>query len=441
MTDAAGPARAVVLVVDVGLTAVKAALVDRRGRFAALARRFWPGPERPFDLGRDLDAVWPAVVAAAREALAMAPPGAAVAAVAATAAAQLGLCLDRDGEAFVLPPLPGRPRAAGAGGRYPPGSGYGRTLVRTVRNARRADRARFGRIARVGALHTYVLWRLTGRWASDAATGPGALEWPPQLVHASGLPAPAFADLLAQEAAAGPLTAAAARALGLAVGLPVAVGGQDGACASFGAGAYHPGDCLLNLSTNFVPRIVTGSPVPGLFGYPIRPSAWAWVDGLPLCGRQIDLAARTLAGADAAAPSALADAAVHALRVDAPRPVLPYLEPAAIGGQGARLRAALAEGHRPERVYLAVVEGCVAALVRRVRVGEARNLRPARYVVTGGLSRQAVVTEALEGALGAPLEMADPEAGALGAAALAAPSAGWFPTPEAALEAWGQVAF
>lgn len=421
-----------VLALDVGMTAVKAAVIRRDGQFLALVRRFWPERSRPFALSQDVDVVWPTVADAARAAV-RSVPAVHIAAVVPTAAAALGLCLDAGGNPFVLaePPAPRGRR------RYAPASGYGRTLVQVVARARRHDPGALARAARVGALHTYLVWRLCGRWASDAATGPGGPRWPAALLRMARLDPQALPEILPQEAAAGTLGEEAARSLALPGRPPVVVGGHDGASASFGAGAVQDGDCLLNLSTNFVPRVVTGAPVPGLFGYPIRPGAWAWVDGLAGAGRQLDVAAEILAPL-IGGREILAAAALAAVRRRAVAETLPYLSPARAATQPARVRARLGRTLPPDVLYAALALGVAEALATRVGEAEGKGVHARRFVATGGFTRQAVVVEAIALALGQRPFLAHPEAGALGAAALAAVAAGWAATPEDALRAWAR---
>jgi len=432
-----------VLVIDVGLTAVKAALVDRTGVMRAFARTFWTAAwetqdAAPFPAVPD---IWPAVAATAGRCLRAAAPGVTVAAVVPTVAAQSGVCIDAHGRFFTLPPPPPLPADAPDAGA-PWGDegwarfGYGGTLMRYARHAMVRHPHLFARIHRTGPMHAYLVWRLTGRWLTDPASGPGDLAWPADAAAWSGLPDGALPVLAEGDRLAGRLTGEAAAALALAPEVPVATGAHDGSCSSFGAGCYHVGDCALTLSTNFVPRPVAGARVPGLFGYPIRPGAWAWVQGLAMSGRQIDQARILLAArAGLSDPDRLDALALDALAAGGDMPTLPYLARADTGDQAARIDAALAQGWSPERIYLAVIVGCADAVGRRVAEGRARGMRAARFVATGGMTRRPVVVAAVERALGERVALADPEAGVLGAAALAAAAVGWYPSAEAALGA------
>lgn len=444
MTAVRASAGEAILVIDVGLTAVKAALVEPGGRIGTFARTFWPvawevegGARVP-----SVPDIWPTVAGTVRQCVAAAP-GTRVAVVVGTVAAQSGVSIDRDGRMFVLappPPLaPNAPDLAAPWGRegwarY----GYGGTLMRYVRHARLHAPDRFARIVRTGPMHAYLTWRLTARWATDPASGTGEHHWPAGTASWTGLRQEAFPELVDGERIVGALTPGAAAALGLGPGIPVATGAHDGSCSSFGAGCYGVGDCALTLSTNFVPRPVTGAPVPGLFGYPIRPGAWAWVHGLSMSGRQIDRARAVLSAAAGGGDEAadLDAKALDAFRRDRPRPSLPYLAPDRVGEQDGRVHAALSQGWSADVVYLAAIVGCAEAVAARVREARAHGITPRRFAATGGMTRRPVVLAAIGRALGEAVAVAHPEAGVLGAAALAAAAIGWHQTPEAALERW-----
>lgn len=450
-----GSSREAVLAIDCGLTAVKAAWIDRTGACLGIARIPWRGYRSLMEPGSGARDPWPFLVAAVRALLARSG-AVTVRALVASVAAQSGVCLDDQGGFLSLPvaarwgedppdPIDAAVAADPAWGpdgmvRY----GYAGVLARTLARARVEQPAVWGRIVRAGPLHAYVLDRLTGRWATDYASGPDADAWPAAVARASGLSERAFPELLAGEATAGALSLQAAEALGLTAGIPVVTGGHDGVCSSLGAGAYRRGDMAVTLSTNFVPRPVTGERIPGLFGYTIRPGAWAWVQGLPLCGTQLDLARRVLW------PGATWEEVERCLEEegvtqrgeeDAGDPeAFPYLPPAAVKHQVRRLADAVRRGTPRAHLWLRVHEGLVAALVQRIAEGAARGAVAQRVVVTGGASQDALFVSLFERALGMPVERAHPEAGLWGAASLAAASIGWAASPEDALCAWRSLA-
>src|SRR5579884_4176702 len=134
----------------------------------------------------------------------------------------------------------------------------------------------------------YITGRLTGVWGwtdrSDASlTGIFDLErgvWAEDLIAAGRFPARLLPEVHSSATVIGTVTAEAAQATGLPEGLPVVLGGGDGACATAGAGAVAPGDAYHYLGgtpgSPPSPRI-TGRTRPG--GYrssapSIRRSMW-----------------------------------------------------------------------------------------------------------------------------------------------------------------------
>jgi xylulokinase len=95
-----------------------------------------------------------------------------------------------------------------------------------------------------------VRLRLTGEWAIDAADASGTLlfdvagrRWSDDVLDALELPRDWFPPVLESAAVAGTLTTAAAEALGLAAGIPVATGSADQPAQGLGNGMIAPGPC------------------------------------------------------------------------------------------------------------------------------------------------------------------------------------------------------
>ncbi len=374
-----------VLGVDLGSSWCKAGLYDRQGRLIASGR----ADSRTGALGlgatdADLERWWDAVVASAHAL----PDRDQVGAVAVSCRGYFGVFLDetmRSAMPFSVPQIP-RDLSVCASAGWEPGGlwarAYAPIIVANVRWVREHHPEIHARIRRAGALHNYILWRLTARWVTDPASGPGGLpDWPEAAMALSGLPRGCFADPQPAEATIGPLTPPAASALGLSVGTPVACGGHDGSLANLGGGAYRLGDVMITLGTNAVLRVVTGAPVEGWFGYPIPPGIWAWVRGVP--------------------------------------------------GMAPKVEAARAQGRK---AHSAALDG-VAAAVRELLAAAGRaGLNPQRFMVTGGLSGVPAMRRRLRQVLGPSLTWVDPESGMRGAAMLAAVAAGWYRDVAAAAE-------
>ena len=423
----------VVVALDLGLTWCKAVAFDREGRVAASGRRFSAAP--PYGVAESpavIAGLLKAATAALREMAAGLPRGEVPAALAVSAAAQT-VVLDTAGVAFAVPPAANRGQDAaklqrwGAGGILAHGyAGYLAERLLWIR-ARHPDWA--GRIARAGCLHDYLMLRLTGRWCTDPASGPGRSPWP-EAMTAFGYDLP---EILAPEAVAGGLLPDMAEATGLPSGLPVVIGGHDGACANLGAGACEPGSCCLTLSTNWVPRPVVAAPIPGAFGYPVGNRSWAWVRGAAAAGRQIDLAVAAL---DGGGPEVSGErhTALAAAVPDGGWPELPYLPPERAGEQAQRVQAALGAGFSPGAIYGAVVRASADALAARLAEARAEGCNPRDYVATGGFTRSRFVLDLVARRLGGvSIRVAPDEAAARGAAACAAVAAGWCADPERAL--------
>lgn len=102
----------------------------------------------------------------------------------------------------------------------------------------------------------YVRYRLTGRWASDPSDAAGAMlydprrgDWSPELLALAGVRPEQMPPILPSEALAGHLTTEAAAATGLAAGLPVAVGAGDTLATTLGSGGEAPGRALIYIGT------------------------------------------------------------------------------------------------------------------------------------------------------------------------------------------------
>jgi len=112
------------------------------------------------------------------------------------------------------------------------------------------------RVRRVLVIPDYLIYRLTGRAVSDAvfaaSTGaydPWGREWIEGLLATCGLDIGAMPEVLWPGETAGHLTTAAARALGLAEEVLVAVGTNDQPAGALGAGNVSPGCASLALGT------------------------------------------------------------------------------------------------------------------------------------------------------------------------------------------------
>ena len=155
----------------------------------------------------------------------------------------------------------------------------------------------YQRVSHVMGVKDYVLWQLTGQICTDPSSGPGDEEWQEDLFGLIDFPTSKMPPIRPHTSKAGALTSEAAACLGLAPGLPVAVGGHDGMCAHVGVGAITPTQACITLGTTGVFRVVTPEPIrpaPNirLFSYPLIDGLWLSGGNIPGAGRSVEWACK-----------------------------------------------------------------------------------------------------------------------------------------------------
>ena len=271
----------VVLGLDAGTTSAKAVAVDRAGQILATAGSD-PIATRSTPAGgseQDPAEIWRALTTAGRQAVYDLGPGVRVAALA--VAAQSG---------SVIPfPARGRPERAvtwmdtrsrslveswppevaarirGLSG-WMPTSGVGLSTIAALR-APGSDVHAGGDpvgVARWASVDDYLVFRLTGQWATNPSNAAGmqlmevaTRTWSDELCRFAGIDSSMLSPIRGSGTAAGGLAREAAAALTLDVGIPVVIGGHDQACAALGLGAVDPGDLFLSAGTAWVLTAVT----------------------------------------------------------------------------------------------------------------------------------------------------------------------------------------
>lgn len=125
------------------------------------------------------------------------------------------------------------------------------------------------RIAHVLLPKDYLGLYLHGVLATDPSDAAGTSwfdqhtgQWSQALCDASATDIAWLPQVLAGNAIAGHLTAQAAQALGLPVGIPVATGAGDAAAGAIGIGAIAPGDGFISLGTSGQLFVTTKACVP-----------------------------------------------------------------------------------------------------------------------------------------------------------------------------------
>ena len=424
------------LAIDVGSSWCKAALIDRQGRIVSEGTC----STRSIVPARDgaLEAFWDAAVTATRAACAVQGP-AAPAAIAISCRGLFGACLDHDGTAFWPAWNYGSIKTSSEvhdvysadvwHGKDPFAHGYAIRLAGLVLWLRRHHPNEWRSIQRFGALHDYIVYRLTGQWVTDPTTGPEQAEWPDEILQITGLPCEAFPTIMRPEDVVSGLTQQAAGRLGLPVGTPVVTGFHDGAAANRGTGTVNATDACFTLGTNFVLRAVTGARLTsGCFCYTVAPGQWAWVNNVPSAATQLDVVATKLAGTNEALADAHGRLGLLAAQVPpgAGGARINLVPVEAISQLQAQVWALEASGISDGAIYRAMLEqvalGVRRLIARAIRDGAA----PARYVATGGSARNRMFLSVLSAMIDAPIEIGEPEAGMIGAGMAAAVGAGWF---------------
>ncbi|SAK45526.1 xylulokinase [Caballeronia fortuita] len=125
--------------------------------------------------------------------------------------------------------------------------------------------------------------KLGGTFATDASDACATAlahpsgEWDEALIDRLGLPREWFAPLAASHGNGGALSAAAASALGLKAGIPMATGAGDTPCAALGSGLSASGDALLTTGTGGQIVVMCAdalAPAHGLHTYRAATGAW-----------------------------------------------------------------------------------------------------------------------------------------------------------------------
>jgi sugar (pentulose or hexulose) kinase len=426
--------------IDVGTSACKAAVVDADGRELSHGKARTPWRQVPTGAEVDPEALFAAAVEAAKAAVAAAPEGR-VRGIGVTSMAEAGVLLDAEDR--VLHPAIAWHDARGAdeaeriaaelgAERFSERTGLPASPLCTLAKLRwlvdHHPPARAGR--RWLNVGEWVVRRLGGNDVAELSLSSrtGMLE----LAKEPFADALAWAelpnDLLPEFVLAGtPAGAADGAALPEARGAALTVAGHDHLCAGAGVGVVAPGDVLDSCGTAealvrvvappLEPDEVRRSVVAGVtVGFHLSESRQALLAGvwsgialrevLTLLGVGSAGRAKLAAGALATAPGELPALGLELHSLERPPLRLP-------------------DGVPPERIWRAAVDAVAAEVDSLLRATEEIAGPHRRIVVTGGWARDAAVraSKARLGAVEAPPVV---EAGARGAALLAGVAAGLF---------------
>lgn len=450
MSDEAGPPAEVVIGLDVGTTAAKAAAFGIGAYWTHTAAREYPllHPKPGWEV-QDPQVILVAVMAALGEVV-QECGGAKVAAISLSSAMHGLIGLGPEGKPLT-PLLTWADSRAGDVARELSRDPRARDLHRISGTPihsmspltklmwfREEDRATFDRVTRWIGLKDWIVQALTGTLATElsSASATGLLDlttgdWNPEALQLAGIDHGQLPTVLPTTATLG-LSKAVAGRVGLPTATAVVLGGGDGPLGNLGTGALEPGVAGLSLGTSGALRmIVTGGPVVdhdgGLFCYALTDDAWA-VGGAVSNGGVVvrwcgDVFAKDLFKA---AEGGSVDAEVLAMARSVPigcdgLVMLPYLlaERAPLWNPdlpGAYL--GVRHFHTRGHFVRATVEG-VALQMSTILAELDRIERVESVRATGGVFRSTLWRNVLAGALGRPLIVTGgAEGSALGAAAL-----------------------
>ncbi len=287
----------------------------------------------------------------------------------------------------------------------------------------------------------YLTQRLTGRAAVDASSG--GIEqlmdirtgrWSESVLEVLGIDERRLADPVSAQEAVGVLTAEAAEALGLPESVLVAAGGHDQYCAALGAGAAARSDRLLATGTAWVVVAVSDAyPSESLSRASVSrhvvPGLWGALLSLEGGGSSLAWLRRAL--------SASSFEQLDKMAADCPAGVgglrfYPYFSGAEYPAGLQKAEAGfsgLSLSHGAGHMARAVMEGVACQAVWMLEAF-GRSAEGA-LILTGGASRSPLWTQMIADIAGRALTLpSTPDAGCLGAAALAGAAAGLFSSPE-----------
>ncbi len=426
--------------IDIGTTALKAAIFDGEGRQLALVREPYRTPHQ------DAHVWWRACVRAVRH-LAERHR------LEVGALEGIGLCgrggtrvyLDAAGQALTPPAGPASSAAATARAVELTGSrrgGQGIRFLAALIEMRTDHPGEFAHVRRAMFAKDYVILQLTGHAVTDPVSSLDRGDWPEAVLAAPELAGIELSILRRQWEIAGHLRPAVADELGLRHGLPVATGAHDGAAATVGAGAARPGAHAVTLGTNTVYRVIHDddkaesnrfwSPLPGLV---------AFGADVTLGGYALDwLAALVGATHEGLTEEALAvppgcDGVVFLPQFGGR--VLPAHSEGLPAGAFVGLRRGADRAH----LYRAVLEGNAFALRAARDALLAQGLPEGDIYLTGGGTASALWRQVLADVFYRPVRWSGVEDGCRGAAVFAAVAAGVHPDIAAAVSSMTGAAF
>jgi xylulokinase len=453
---------------DIGTSAVKAILIDEKGRLKGAAAVVLPlSTPKPGWAEQHPDDWWKAAVTAIRQVVKRSKLKAIrIGAIGLSGQMHSSVFLDRAGkvvrpallwcdgrttsECREITQLVGEDRL-GEWVANPALEGF--TLPKVLW-LRKHEPAAFRRVDKVVLAKDYVRYRLTGQLACEPSDASGTLmydtlarRWSAELMEALGLPMSLLADVGESAEVLGHVSSAVAKITGLAAGTSVVGGGADNACGAIGVGVVHPGEAVGSWGTSGT--IVAPMSQPKIephmrahtFCHAV-PGTWYMMSVMLTAGGAVAWHKRELAKEMEGSPhaNALLDQEAADVPIGAEGlTFLPYLQGERTPHRDASARGAfigLSLGHSRAHLSRAVIEGVCFGMMDSLTIIRAQVAPLSQILLTGGGAKSPFVRRMQADVYGLPVVRVNREQGpAFGAALLGAVGAGAFKSVAAACRA------
>ena len=424
--------------IDLGTTAVKAAILDRAGRVVATGSaptRLITGPDGMVE--QEAEGLWRGACEAVRSALSGTALGEAVRAVALSSQGGTLILSDASSAPIgnAISWMDTRPArlALGDDASVYEKTGWGFRLgCLPLAQLLRLKHEGIPPAKRIDFVDSYVVERLAGERVSDPSDAAITVlynvregRWDDELLSLAGVSREALPRVVPSGTLVGTIRGEAAAELGVSPEAAVVAGGHDQYCAAFGAGCTKAGDTIVSCGTAWVvlamatearfdlaARLAPAQAVAG--------GLWGLLGSCSGVGAAVDWFRRATAPDGGEIPFETLEA--RAAEVEPCADGVVFVPPAA-GGRGRLVGFGLHDGFG--HLARAMLEG--AALSARALLERMRRAgcAPSTLKAVGGATRSRLWMQILSDATGLPLEIAGTQdVAAYGAARLAGQSAG-----------------
>ncbi|HHW04211.1 MAG TPA: gluconokinase [Thermoanaerobacterales bacterium] len=249
----------------------------------------------------------------------------------------------------------------------------------------------------ISSQQTFIFEKLTGEFAVSKTTASGSgflsihkLTWDEDLLDFAGISEeqlPALKDPFY----AAPLKEEAAEELGLPPGIPVVIGGADGAMNQIGDGAVRNGFMTFSVGTSGAVRMVTEKPL-----LPEQPSTWCyylgegmWIAGAATAGacNCIEWFIKSYSATGKLSYDDL-EKRLYSVERDGAPIFLPFLYGERCPGWRDNRSGGffhLSARHGLEDMYYAILEGVLFNLYHCYRILTREMGKPSRIIISGGI--------------------------------------------------------